>query len=228
MTSSAFVRVVQVLLVLGVVSSRPVAARATDNGGLATGTVDCGDPNTNAACVECGSGAVYPWPRIICCPLVGPCKVVNTSTSTALPSIRASLVAGGLKLSLQRKGDSTGVDVKLKAGLLPHVFPRATSLKVHVTGTGARVGALLYPLAWLQNGAGAQAVLNAHGYDIAVTSADSSTSCSDRLPQEVCNRLATQLARSISAALESTVPEEEDDFLNGVHALGLSTCQVTP
>jgi hypothetical protein len=134
-------------------------------------------------------------------------------TATAVvAAVQSQRVAGGLKLLFQRTGDTAGADIKLKASLLPQLFPKAAAFKARLTGADARIAGLLYPLAWFANGSSAEDVLHAAGYDVTVTTLGTSSLCQDHFTAEICGRLANQLARSIAASLEVAIGEEDEDF----------------
>jgi hypothetical protein len=191
----------------------PLAARAE---------VNCGDPNTNASCSECGSGGL----RIFCCPLKGPCTVVNKPSTNYDPLLVVGTTLGGSNIHFGRTGSvDDGADVSLNATFLPQVFDTPVRLKAHLTGADAKIAGLLYPVAYLGDGSGALDALHAHGYDVAADVQKSET-CQDVYNNQasVCAALAHGLANSIAGELEMAAPSEFDAFQKGVTALGFGSC----
>ncbi len=138
MTTSLFRSCSLRLAALGLASLLlPPGVRADTNN---SGTVNCGDANTKSACIECCTEVVGCGLQISCCPLVGPCTIVNKITS-ALPALSVKDASGGLKLRFIRKIGLDGDDVLLKVSFLKATFPKGLVLKAHVAGTDARVGA---------------------------------------------------------------------------------------
>jgi hypothetical protein len=198
----------------------PSGVRADANN---SGTVNCGDENTKAACIECcaevGCGL-----RITCCPLVGPCTVINKPSPTPLP-LSLKDTSGGLKLQYVRKLSLGGADIALKVSFLKAVFPKALSLRAHLTGTDSQVGALLYPVLFLGAGDRAPDLLHALGYDVTITG--TSPTCQSLFPGQYCTDLVLGLATRIEAALGGGIQGEAAAFEAGVAALGLATCETS-
>jgi hypothetical protein len=137
--------------------------------------------------------------------------------------LRLREIGPGLKLQFGRKGVADGVEVKLVVRFLPRVFPQKLTIKALLTGTDAEIGGLLYPIAFLGSGESAIDMLHAHGYDVTVTG--EFPTCQSVFPQEVCNKLAYGLSRSIYGALTAG-PADLEEFLNGAHDLGYGPCAI--
>lgn len=195
-------------------------ALAVDNGTNNTGKVDCGDSKIKDACIECCTTLTC-LGKIICCPLVGSCTVVNKSTSSSLP-LRLSEVVGGLKLSFERDITKSGVDLKLRMSFLRSVFPKSLKIKAHLTGNDAQTGALLYAILFLLNGPSAIDMLHSGGYDVTVTG--TFPTCQEMFPSQLCNDMAFGLSRSIYGAVGVGLRSELDAFLNGTNAFGDGPC----
>ena len=189
-----------------------------------SGTVNCGDANTKSACIECCTEVVGCGLQISCCPLVGPCTIVNKITS-ALPALNVKDTAGGLKLQFIRKIGLDGDDVLLKVSFLKSVFPRGLVLKAHVAGTDARVGALLYPILFLGNGDRAPDLLHAVGYDVTIDG--NAPTCQSLFPSQLCGNLVFGLTSRIQAALGGGLLDELAAFQAGIDTFGLAVCEST-
>jgi hypothetical protein len=188
-----------------------------------SGTVNCGDPNTKDACLECCSTLTCIG-KITCCPLIGTCTIVNKAVrGTSFPPLKLNVTVGGLKLQFQRTGNDTETNVKLKASFLPGVFPKGLSFKARLTGTDARLGGLLYPVTFLEIGGGALNMLHTHGYDVTVDEASLPT-CQAMFPAQACVDLANALSKSIDSALGMGIRAEVSAFEAGTQALGLASC----
>jgi hypothetical protein len=199
----------------------PPLALAADNGNNNTGTVDCGDPNTKNACIEC---CTYPNCGIVitCCPLIGPCTIVNNASSASSP-LKLTQVAGGLMLQFQRTIKPDGVDVKLKVSFLKKIFPRGANVRVRLTGADAQLSGLLYPVLFLGQG-DPIATLHAAGYD--VTAGGTFTTCQSLFPAQLCSDMAIGLSRNIQAGLGVGIRTEFNAFMDAVNTLGYGPCQI--
>jgi hypothetical protein len=124
-----------------------------------------------------------------------------------------------------RKLSLDGVDIALKVGFLKAVFPKALSLRAHLTGADAQVGALLYPVLFLGAGDRAPDLLHALGYDVTITG--TSPTCQSLFPGQYCTDLVLGLTTRIEAALDGGIQGEAAAFEAGVAALGLATCQTS-
>lgn len=225
MSRSRLGSVVHAAVVVFALTVAPRAALATDNDANTTGTVDCGNQNTKDSCIECCTSITCAG-KISCCPLSGDCSVVNKPGKTDFPPLSLKVSVGGLKLQIQRKGDdASGADLKMKASFLKGVFQKPVQIKAHLSGADARIGALLYPIAFVGLGAGAEAALQSHGYDVAVDATPYPT-CQERFPAQACNDLATLLSKAIHGALLMSGRDDLDPFLTGVFLIGYPSCPV--
>ncbi len=199
----------------------PAGVRADTNN---SGTVNCGDANTKSACIECCTEVTGCGLQISCCPLTGSCTIVNKLTSTG-PALNVKVTSGGLKLQFVRKISLDGADVLLKVSFLKGVFPKGLTLKAHVTGNDAQVGALLYPILFLGNGDRAPDLLQAHGYDVTITGGG--PTCQSLFPGQLCGNLMFGLTSHIQAALGGGLLDELAAFQGGVDTFVLAACEST-
>ena len=197
-----------------------VSARSEDNGTNNTGTVNCGDAATKNACIECCTTPASCVLTIHCCPLSGPCNVTNKPTGDV--QLKLNETSGGLKLQFQRVVKSDAVDIKLKLQFLKKTFPKPLVLKARLTGSDAKLGALLFPVLFLGQGSAAAANLQLAGYDVQV--AGILPTCQSLFPTEACAEFGTRLSRGIHGALSASLPEELTPFVDGTTALGWPAC----
>jgi hypothetical protein len=204
----------------------PLVARALDNV-TSSADLDCGDADKAKACLECG--CTLPNLCIICCPLVGPCTIVNKPQATFTP-IHLLAMAEGMALEYSRSGgDERGVDIDLSATYLPQVFNGPVKVRAHLTGADAKFAALLYPVLYLGSGTDALTTLQSHGYDVQVSLSGTFATCQQMYGTQasvVCPQLANSLSKSIAGQLQAAGPSESDAFLSGVNDLGYGLCGV--
>lgn len=204
-------------LMLFVVSA---PAQAEDNGPNNTGVVNCGDAATKNACIECCTTPASCVLTIHCCPLVGPCTVTNKPSGSV--QLKLNETSGGLKLQFQRVVKSDAVDIKMKLQFLNKTFPRPLVLKARMTGSDAKLGALLFPVLFLGQGSAAAGNLQLAGYDVQV--AGILPTCQSLFPTEACAQFGTRLSRGIHGALSASLPEELTPFVDATTALGWPAC----
>jgi hypothetical protein len=211
---------VLMFLVLGGILGSVRPAAAVDDGETFSGNVNCGDSNTNNACIECCSGQPgCTIGKISCCPLTGDCTVTNKPTGGTVLNLKLS--AGGLALQLTRKETSDGYDVKLKSTFLKKVFLKGVKIKASLAGGDAKLAALLFPVLFLANGDAAFAQLG--GYDVAVTG--TLPTCQSLYPNQLCSEIATSLSRAIYGALTAGDRVEAAQFLEAINSFGQGPCQ---
>jgi hypothetical protein len=196
------------------------AARAEDNSGNHTGVINCGDENTRKVCHECCSG---PCSTITCCPLSGPCDVIN-KPSGGSPPLKLKLVAGGWNVQLQRVIKPDYVDVKLKASFLKKIFPKGMNVKVRLTGPDAELGGLVYPVAFTGQGTNTPTALANAGVNVTIEGTP--TTCQSFFPAQACTDMAVGLARQIQGALGVASREDLDAFVDAVSNMGYGPCGI--
>ncbi|MEO6030259.1 MAG: hypothetical protein ABIR79_25600, partial [Candidatus Binatia bacterium] len=199
--------------VFGGILAVAVAAGAADNDPNFSGAVNCGDSNTNGACIECCSGAPgCTIGKISCCPLVGECTVTNKPTGGTVLKLKEAV--GGLTLQFDRKGADDSFDVKLKAKFLKKVFRKGIVLKAKLAGSDAKLAGLVFPVLFLANGDGAAGQLQSGGYDVTISG--TMPTCQSLYPAQLCSELAVSLSRSIYGALAAGDRIEAQQFLDAV------------
>jgi len=191
--------------------------------------LDCGN-GKNTHCIECcctpnmspEECAACSNPNgIYCCPLPS-CDIVFVTTPP-VSGIKLNAAVGGVKVKFQRKGEDGLVDLKLKQVLASTVSRRTVSVKAQLTGADASIGSLLYPVAFLGIGVGAQNTLQEMGYDITVANSGSLQTCQAVLPDATCRELAIQLAQRIDGSIVGD-RAERNAFLQGILDLGYGSC----
>lgn len=218
--STSIVRALSIAAMAGFLMT-PVPASAEDNGTNNTGTVDCGDTNTKNACAECCTTPGSCVLTITCCPLSGPCTVVNKPSSSPLP-LKLKLVVGGWSLQFQRTIKADAVDVKVKASLLKSIFPKGVNARVRVTGPDAQLAGLVWPVAFLGQGDGAATSLANAGIDATINGTP--VTCQSLFPAEACTDMAVGLSRTVQGAIGVAAKPELNPFLDAVNGMGLGPC----
>ena len=219
--SKSMIRALSIAAMGAAVLLTSVPASAEDDGDNNTGTVDCGNTNTKNACSECCTTPAGCVLTIHCCPLSGPCTVVNKPSSTTLP-LKLKLDVGGWKLQFQRTIKDDYVDVKVKATFLKQIFPKGVNAKVRLTGPDAQLAGLVWPVAFLGQGDAAPTSLANAGIDVTIDGAPAT--CQSLFPPEACTDMAVGLSRNVQGAIGVAAKPELNPFLDAVNSMGLGPC----
>jgi hypothetical protein len=135
------------------------------------------------------------------------------------------LAVAGLNLQFQRVIKSDGaVDVKLKGSFVKGTFPQSVNAKVRLTGADASLAGLVWPVAFLGQGAGAGTALTNAGISAAIEG--SPVTCQSILPAQVCTDMAVGLARHIQGGLGAAEKDDLNRFLDAVNGMGLGPCNI--
>jgi len=196
--------------------------------------LNCGDPDNKDICLQCCTDDDCQCMKNACldCCVEPPCPIVDEPPTTALqfPPLRLKLNVGKTKLQFERKGRLVDgqlvVDVKLAETFVSTISKQTITLRTELVGANAGLGGLVFPVAYLDLGAGALDALHAQGLDVSFAGTPPAQTCEALFGSTACTALAQHLAESIDSLLGTADATERDAFLSAVQTLGSPPCQI--